>query len=165
MKKMYNVIFPIFFLFLFPMSWLIILPANFLIDLLVFYLSMRHQKIENRKELLFPAVWKVWGFGFLSDIIGCLVLLVFYLISSYLPVFNSITQGIVWNPYGNFIAFLLTAGSVVLAGYLIYLFNKKYSFRKTMMSEREKHVTALYLAVFTAPYVLLIPTMWLYPKM
>lgn len=164
MKKMYNVLFPIFLLFLYPMTWIGILPVNFIIDLLVFDISMRHLKIENRKKLLFPAMWKIWGFGFLSDLIGCTVLVVFVRIGTFIPSFNDVINGIAWNPYSNIVSFLLTVLSVLTAGYLIYIFNKKYALKKTGMDEMQKQRTALYLAVFTSPYVLLIPTMWLYGK-
>jgi hypothetical protein len=145
-------------------SWLIILPANFLIDLLVYYFSLRHLQIENRKEFLFPTVWKIWGFGFLSDLLGCLLLLGIYLLSSLTPSLDAMNQGLVWNPFMNVFSFLLTAGSVLAAGYLIYFFNHKYSFNKIGMNEMQKHKTSIYLAVFTAPYVLLIPTMLFYAK-
>jgi|GEM_PF-308769 len=162
MKKMYNILFPIFLLFLYPMTWIGILPINFIIDLLVFDISMRHLKIENRKKLLFPAMWKIWSFGFLSDLIGCTVLVVFVQIATFIPSLYDVVSGIAWNPYSNIVSFLLTVLSILTAGYLIYIFNKKYALKKTGMDEIQKHRTALYLAVFTSPYVLLIPTMWLY---
>jgi len=164
MKKMYNVIFPVFFLFLFPVSWIAILPINFLIDFLVFDVSMRHLKIADRKHLFFPAAWKIWGFGFLSDLIGCAVLFVLYLIGTSIPIFYDVIRGIAWNPYSNVVSLLLTVISIFTAGCLIYFFNKKYSLKKTEMNEIQKQQIALYLAIFTSPYVLLIPTMWLYTK-
>ena len=47
--KLYNVIFPIWLLWLIPMTWVIVLPANFLIDLLVVVLTMKYLKVKEIK--------------------------------------------------------------------------------------------------------------------
>ena len=49
--RLYNVMFPIWFLFFFPALWLVILPVYFGVDTLVLMLSAKRQGIEERKAL------------------------------------------------------------------------------------------------------------------
>ena len=48
--KLYNVIFPIWMLWLFPQTWLVVLPANFLVDLTVVALTMKCLKVNGIKS-------------------------------------------------------------------------------------------------------------------
>ena len=68
--KLYNVIFPIWLLWLIPMTWVIVLPANFLIDLLVVVLTMKYLKVKEIKLNAKSVILKVWIFGFIADFIG-----------------------------------------------------------------------------------------------
>jgi hypothetical protein len=155
--------FPIFFIILYPASWIIVLPVNFLIDLLVLYLSMKHLKIEDAKKKLFPAIFKVWIIGFLSDLIGCLLLLGIVMVNDIAPFLSQISTAMCWNPYQNIFAFLLILTAIAVSGAAVYFLNRRFSFRKLSLTALETKKISLYLAVFTAPYVLLIPTMLLYP--
>ena len=73
--KLYNVIFPIWMLWIFPLTWLVILPANFVIDLLAVAITMKVLKIEHIWATAKPVILKVWLFGFLSDLIGTAAML------------------------------------------------------------------------------------------
>lgn len=68
--KLYNVIFPIWMLFFLPPVRLVILPANFVIDSLVFRLAAKVSKLQGIASLYKKSILKIWGFGFLADIIG-----------------------------------------------------------------------------------------------
>ena len=48
--RLYNVILPIWMLWIVPPLWLIILPANFIIDFTVFYFTLKFMKLDNRFE-------------------------------------------------------------------------------------------------------------------
>ena len=39
--KLYNLILPLWLLWIFPQTWLVVLPANFIVDLLVSALALR----------------------------------------------------------------------------------------------------------------------------
>ena len=67
---LYNMIFPLWLLWIIPSTWIVILPANFLIDLAVLLITMHCLKISGRKEIIKRSVWKIWVFGFISDFIG-----------------------------------------------------------------------------------------------
>lgn len=69
-NRLYNLIFPIWMLLLFPMSWLFILPANFIIDSLVLLISLYLLKQSTIKIVYKQVILKIWGFGFLPDLIG-----------------------------------------------------------------------------------------------
>ena len=148
--RLYNLVFPFWFLYLFPMPlWLIVLPANFAIDSLVLYCSARSQEIDNRLELWKESVLPVWGIGFLCDFIGAAVTFGLYLLLHEAP-------GMI-----DLITFpgttLISIPGLILAGVLIYFLNKKFSFRKADLSPEQIHRLCLHLALFTAPYTMLIP--------
>ena len=50
-KKLYNIIFPIWILFIVPPVILLVLPSNFIIDSLVLIVALKIFKISNIKEI------------------------------------------------------------------------------------------------------------------
>ena len=100
-------------------------------------------------------IFKVWGFGFLSDFIGAFFL---FCMSSLVSNLNiPIKYNIDYNPFGNIYAFLITILGILISGVLIFIFNKKFSFKKVDMTERQKYVLSLAMAIVTAPYLFLLP--------
>ncbi len=148
--KLYNVMFPIWFFFLYPtFLWLLILPVNFGVDSLVLFLGAKKLQPENRLQLWKKTIWKIWGFGFISDFIGAAIsLCVMLLTDMCFPQLNTVLfPGSV----------LLALPGVAVAGLLIYYFNRYICFRKSELTEEQIHKLCLWLAVFTAPYTMLIP--------
>ena len=141
-KKLYNVIFPIWFLMLFPVAWLVIIPCNFLIDSLVLILRVIILKINDRKEGYKKSIIKIVLFGFLADIIGAgLLLLVCYLFELNDEIY-------------------ITLPAMVISSILIFVFDYFISFKKFDKKNRLK-LSIIY-AVVTAPYTFLIPMSWSY---
>src|SRR5699024_2018586 len=72
--KLYNVIFPIWILMFWPSPpvFLLTLLGNLAIDCLVVFLALLALKHSARGAVLKRCWWRVWLFGFLSDIIGAL---------------------------------------------------------------------------------------------
>lgn len=68
--KLYNIIFPIWIIWLIPITWIVALPANFIFDLLVIVLTLKYLKVQNIKKIVKSIILKVWIFGFLADYIG-----------------------------------------------------------------------------------------------
>lgn len=148
---LYNVMFPIWFFFLWPsLLWLFILPANFLIDSIVLRLSARYCHIEPRLMVWKKTILRIWVIGFLSDLIGAGFLLGLDVLVGYaLPQWNTVLF-----PGTS----LLALPGVILAGFLIYFLNKKFSFRKcNFLWPEQIQKLCLALAVFTAPYTMMIP--------
>ncbi|MPM85378.1 hypothetical protein SDC9_132458 [bioreactor metagenome] len=163
--KLYNVIFPIWMLWIFPLTWLVILPANFVIDLLVTALTMKVLKIDHIWATAKPVILKVWLFGFLADLIGTAVMLVATFLDEGTlgPAagkwwYQNISYPVNYNPFQSVYGFLWVTLCVVLAAFMIYLFNRKVSFKKAPLTDRQKRQLSLSLAVFTAPYLFYLPT-------
>lgn len=133
------------------------LPINFVIDTIVILIIMKCLKLDNIKILYGKTILKVWLFGFVADIIGA----GFLLLLGLAP-FGDIFDNLYWNPYSNIYAILVILIALLLSGYFIYLFNKKYCFKKIDIEESKKKKIALFMAIFTAPYVFLIPTSYFY---
>lgn len=166
--KLYNVIFPIWLLWLFPITWIVILPANFIIDLLVIILTLRFLKVQNIKDIAKSVIFKVWIFGFLSDFIGTGFMMLSNLIDFDYnsPIgkwwYDNITNAVSYNPYRSIYAVVWVTLCVIITAIAIYLFNYKFALKKSGLEDNQKKRLALSLAIFTAPYTFLIPTMWFY---
>ena len=157
-NKLYNVIFPIWLLVLYPVHLLFVLPANFLIDYLILRLGAKHLKLVEYKQVAKKAIMKTWLLGFLADIIGGLILFLFNFFAEF--GWYDFVNAMMYNPLSRLDAFFFVALCVLLTAGLIYIFNLKYSFSRLDFELEKKKRLALYLAVFTAPYLFLLPTMW-----
>ena len=143
--KLYNIIFPIWLLLLVPPVWLLVLPANFIVDSLVILITMDAIGITRKKKMYKKSIFKVWIFGFLSDIIGTLFVL---------------GASIIFNEGGLGDDPAFTIPGVIIAAVMIFIFNYLISFKRYDKATRFK--MAISLAIFTAPYTFLIPTSWIY---
>ncbi|GAA0180527.1 hypothetical protein SH2C18_32020 [Clostridium sediminicola] len=159
--KLYNVLFPIWFLLVFPITWIVVLPANFIIDSIVLIISMIFLKQIDIKENYKKSILKVWLFGFLSDFIGAGILFL-----SHIPNgdwwYEFVYSPVSYNPFDNFYSLSYVFIAIIVSGVAIYLFNLKISFKKLNYDLKIKKTIALSLAIFTAPYVLLVPSKLMY---
>lgn len=166
--KLYNVIFPIWILWLIPTTWIVVLPANFIIDLLVIVLTLKYLKVQNIKPIAKSIIFKVWIFGFLADLIGTFLMLLSNIIDFDNNTaigewwYDNITNAVSFNPFGSIFAILWVTVCVVITAILIYIFNYKVVLKKSNLEDSQKKKLALSLAVFTAPYTFYIPTQWFY---
>ena len=140
MMKLYNVFFPIWLIFLIPTIWLIAIPLNFIIDSIILFISMKVFKIEDKKNFYLKHIFFIFLFGFLSDMLGALMLLTITVISS------NISGLELW----------LALIGVVIASFFIFFFNYSFTFRK--IEEEQRRKLSLIFALFTAPIAFLIPT-------
>ena len=150
--RLYNIMFPIWFLFFFPLLWLVILPVNFGVDSLVLMLSAKKQGMEERKAFWKKHILPVWGIGFLSDLIGAALLFPIFLLIGESPLVDTFLNPVLFP--GSVIT---AVPGVILAGFMIYILNKKLTFRKSELDPVFIHKLCLHLAIFTAPYTMLIP--------
>ncbi len=164
--RLYNLIFPIWMLWLIPVVWLMILPADFLIDSLVLLAVL---KIQKQKEILGTykkLILKVYGFGFLADFAGVAVL---FLIDRLLIALGDPRYGkfgetmdyirlcVEYGPTNHIGAFLVVLSAVAVSAFLIYRLNLRVTFKKLDASDNEKRALARTLALATAPYLFLLP--------
>jgi len=160
--RLYNVIFPVWMLFLFPAVWLIALPGNLLIDCAVVLLTLLALKHNQKGAVLKKIWWKIWLLGFAADFVG---------IASMLPAvywgtglsgpsydwWSANIEPILYNCWKAPLAFLWTAAAIALAGVCIYFFDKWALRSCEHLTARERHIVALTLAIVTAPWTFLIP--------
>ena len=166
--KLYNLIFPLWLLWIFPVVWIIVLPANFVIDIAVVAIAMKCLKVTDIKARLKGCIWKIWLLGFVADIIGSLPMLAANFISlDHSTAFGSwwndeLLYGINFNPFDNAFSAVFVIMCIMLSTALIYVFNSKIAFKKVALSTYEIKMTSAALAIFTAPYVFLVPTALIY---
>ena len=164
--KLYNVIFPIWMLWLIPITWLAVLPANFLIDLLVIVLTMKFMKVPNVKENAKRIILRVWICGFIADFIGTMAMLISNFINfnhnSKLDDwwYDNIQNAVTYNPFESIYAILWVAVSILITSFFIYLFNYKFCLNKSTLDSKQRKLLSLSLAIFTAPYLFYLPTYW-----
>lgn len=156
MKKIYNIIFPVYMLWAVPPVIFISMIFNFIIDSAVLLICDKILKIKDIFSKYKKVIFKVWGFGFLSDLIGAIFLFVISSIFSFLEI--PIRYNIDYNPFGNIYALIITIIGILISSILIYVFNRYISFKKLDISSREKCIMALTLAIVTAPYLFLLPS-------
>ena len=142
--KLYNVLFPMWFLMLVPIVWVVVLPGNFLIDSLVLLIFLYWTKTPEKKRFYWQHIFKVFGFGLLADLAGSAWLLTSLVME--------------WGVYGD--EWYLTIPAVIISAVCIYLLNYFVTFRKEDAALRKK--LAWTLALATAPYTFLIPSAWIY---
>lgn len=153
--RLYNVMFPIYAVFLmFPAVWLLALPVNFAIDSAVLLLAMGHYRYGGRKEVWKKSILFIWLLGFLADIAAAALITALSLLLMELLNLSLYTH---W-----YVELLIALPGVALAGWLIYVLDGKFAFRKTSLQPDQRRKIAAALAIFTAPYTMLIPTALLY---
>ena len=161
--RLYNLFFPIWLLFAHPLLIAAALPINFGIDLLVIFLALKSLGVENKKPILKQVIWKSWGLGFAADCIGAAILFVLsVLIPSFLPSngsWDDVANDLFLNPFRSVPALLIMLGIITLVGVLIYFFNREI-YEKTDLTDKEQRRICLALAIATAPYLFLLPTIW-----
>lgn len=166
--KLYNVIFPIWMLWLFPQTWLVALPANFLIDFLVIVFSMRYLQIPDRKSKVKKVILKTWLCGFAADFVGTfLMILIVFLDFDRNTAFgrwwyDCVSDPVCLNPFGSIWAFLWVTFCVAVTAFCIYNLNKKICLSGIDLEEGQKKKLAWSMAVLTAPYLFYLPTEWLW---
>ena len=165
--KLYNVIFPIWFLLAIPLTWIFVLPANFIIDFLVIYITFRLLKQTNAFKFSKQLILRVWGFGFLSDIIGGLFMFLLLFIEEMLPrsndwFYHELLSPVMYNPFESIWAVAYVIGCMIISSLCIYYLNRHFSFKNVNLDFRTQHILSLVLAVVTSPYVFLLPTTWFY---
>lgn len=159
--RFYNVIFPVWLLFIFPLTWLFVIPLNFAIDSLIILLGIYILKIDNKLEFYKKTILWVFLFGFAADILGGMLLLLTQFADGNGFFYEYITYAVSMNPWDNIYSLLYTLMAVIVAGILIYIFNRFISFRK-IGDIKTKRIVSLLLAILTAPYLFLLPTETVY---
>lgn len=166
--KLYNLVFPIWLLWLIPLTWFVVLPANFLIDLLVIVLTMKFMKVPNIMENAKQIILRVWLCGFVADFIGTIAMLMSNIINFNYDSdlgkwwYDHIQNAVAYYPFESIYSILWIGISILITSFFIYLFNYKFCLNKSTLDSKQKKLLSLSLAVFTAPYLFYLPTSWFF---
>jgi hypothetical protein len=163
--KLYNVIFPIWFLIFFPPVIFVTLIGNFVIDSLVTILCYAVFKLSSLrldlKSFYKNSILKVWIFGFVADILGAVFLFIVSLSGTGIGLPNKFLTGINFDPFGYPPALLLIVLAMLIAAAFILFFNYRFTFRQ-IENKKLRFKVSLTIALITMPWTFLLPTKWFY---
>ena len=156
--RLYNVLLPIWLLWIFPQVWLIILPGNLVIDQLVLLLALAVLRHSGKGAVVKALWWKLWLLGFAADAVGVGWMVLGMFTAAYGQGWwaENLTD-ITGSPFRTPLALAWTLAGVAIAGVCIYFFDKRAMKGCPLLAPRERHVAALLLAILTAPWLFLVP--------
>ena len=163
--KLYNVIFPIWFLLFFPPVIFITLVGNFIIDSLVILLCFfvfKLMETQNLKAFYKKSILKVWLFGFLADIIGASILFTTGILGDSFGLPYELISAINYDPFSSPIAFIIIIFAMIVSGVFMFIFNYRITFKKQIADKQLRFKVALTIAIVTIPWTFLLPTKWFY---
>lgn len=157
--RIYNIILPVWLLLALPSPlWLAILPGNLVVDCAVLFCTLLALRHAQKGAVVKKLWWRFWLLGFAADAIG--VAWMFLGMLGYLPfgeAWENTVSHVTHNAFANPWAFLWTLAGVALSGVCIYFFDRRAMRSCGLLTGREKHITALAMAIATAPYLFFIP--------
>lgn len=156
--RLYNILLPVWLLWIFPQVWLVILPGNLAIDCAVLLLALAALRCTAKKAVLRRTWWRIWVNGFLADAAGVAWMALGMFAAAYGGDWweENLTP-ITGSPFRTLPAFVWTLAGVAIAGACIYFLDRRSLRRCPELGERQRHRAALALAVATAPWLFLIP--------
>lgn len=152
-NKVYSLVLPIWMLLIAnPSIWFMILPVNFLVYTLVLIIACSIFKIADIKKIYKRSIVKMLIYGIVADLAGGIILLG---ASKLNP--DGLFTDIAYNPCGSWVTTTYITICIVLSAFLSYFFNYKITFKNTDIKEIQKKGLALFIAIFTAPYLFFYP--------
>ena len=167
--KLYNILFPIWLLWLFPSFWIIIVPINLTIEVLVQYFSYKKLGVKDIKGNINASFLRVFLLGIVSDALASLFLFLLVMTNSLIPTTGSLRifaekvyTGLMMNPFTNITSLLLIIIAIAISTLVSYKLFIRYAFDKANLDDEEIKYMSRKLAIFSAPYFMLIPTLALF---
>lgn len=157
--RLYSFIFPFWLLWLLPMFWIFLAPAALIWDILVVLLTLKFLKQADGLATLGQVIWRVWLCGFASTLAGAGIMYLPFLLSpsdtsSRISLWQTALSS---SPFSDPLALLWTILCIAVSGVLIYILARRFTLRRAALPESVCKKLALSLAVFTAPYLFLLP--------
>lgn len=160
--KLCNVLFPIWILIFFPQVLAIVIPGNLIVDAAVLLIALAAMRHRAKGAVLRRCWWKVWLLGFAADLIGTAWMVLGWFVTSWVPSLDSSLGKILYNPFGHPAAFLWTAAGVAIAGWFIFLLDRRVFRSVPELTSRQSTRLALTFAIVTAPWLFFLPLYSLY---
>ena len=174
--KLHNILFPPYMLVtIMPVISIIFMGLNFIIDSLVLLVISKY--IYKKVNFVFykKSIWKIWGFGYIGDIIGALFLFIgsefsYSYVVSHINDKNSIAYAVFSGVNNitnhpselNIYSYIYIAMAIVISSVAIFWFDYFIAFRKTDLNKKQRCLSSLAFAVITAPYTFLLPSSLFY---
>lgn len=162
--RLYNMIIPVWLLWMFAPLFPWVLPVtllgNLLIDTAVLFCTLLALGRRDKRRVMKRMWWRIWWRGFAADAAGVgwlLATLTLYEMGGRDAFWLPWLGPVMYNPFAHPIAFLWTLAAVAISGVCIYFFDRKILRETPALTDREAHVIALALAVVTAPWTFFIP--------
>ena len=159
--KLCNVLFPIWILIFFPQVLAIVIPGNLIVDAAVLLLALAVLGCREKGAVIRKCWWKVWLLGFAADLIGAAWMVLGWFVTSWVPSLDSSLGKILYNPFGHPAAFLWTAAGVAIAGWFIFLLDRRVFRSVPELTSRQSTRLALTFAIVTAPWLFFLPLYYL----
>lgn len=160
--RLYNVLFPIWILIFFPQVLAIVIPGNLIVDAAVLLIALAAMRHRAKGAVIRKCWWKVWLLGFAADLIGAAWMVLGWFVTSWVPSLDSSLGKILYNPFGHPAAFLWTAAGVAIAGWVIFLLDRRVFRSVPELTSRQSTRLALTFAIVTAPWLFFLPLYSLY---
>ena len=160
--KLCNVLFPIWILIFFPQVLAIVIPGNLIVDAAVLLIALAVLGCREKGAVIRKCWWKVWLLGFAADLIGAAWMVLGWFVTSWVPSLDSSLGKIMYNPFGHPAAFLWTAAGVAIAGWFIFLLDRRVFRSVPELTSRQSTRLALTFAIVTAPWLFFLPLYSLY---
>lgn len=160
--KLCNVLFPIWILIFFPQVLAIVIPGNLIVDAAVLLIALAAMHHRAKGAVLRRCWWKVWLLGFAADLIGAAWMVLGWLLATWLPGGAETLGKILYNSFGHPAAFLWTAAGVAIAGWFIFLLDRRVFRSVPELTSCQSTRLALTFAIVTAPWLFFLPLYSLY---
>ena len=148
---------PIWALFIIPETILPITILNIIFYTLVFILILTFRKVVNKKLVFKKSILKIIIFSLISDALGKGIMFSICFSNPF-----AIFEAIYTNPFSSIVSLIITLPVIALCIILVYFLDSKFAFKNTNLEMIEQKKISLILAIFTAPWIFLLPTDWLY---
>lgn len=158
-NKLYSTILPAWFLLVFPLTWFIAIPVNFIINTVALIAAFKLFKVNNAYETYKRVILKVCMVGLIAN----LITMGFLLIADIIPgnkgvsLYSAVTEKFMWNPYENLITTLTVITAILISIFVLYRLNFRISFRKAHFERKTAKYLSMFMAVITAPWLILFP--------
>lgn len=153
-NRMYSLVFPIWVLLITnPIVLCMTIPANFLVDTLVLIIACTIFKISNVIKVYKKSILKILVYGIVADFVGASTLLFAYKLNP-----DGVFNNVVSNPFYSWITVVYISICILICALLSYFFNYKLIFKDLKVSDKKRKRFALFIAIFTAPYLFFYPS-------
>lgn len=166
--KLYDVtaLYPIWFLLLMPNTWILLITTQFILASFVLIGGLKYMEYDD-----ISSVWKktiIWNtlYGFIGYPITCGILFSTQFISETMPkgewLLENLATPLATNPFSHITSAIFIIVVVAFSAFISYVMNRSLAFKRTNLSKAQVNRLSIYLAIITAPYIAMIPSISLY---